>query len=62
MSPFSGDSSLLEGTPPQKKDGSLILGQHYSDSTVATGYNRIAFHAWPGCSDGGQVGVLGWVR
>ena len=29
VSPFSGDSSLLEETPPNNGTGLLILGQHY---------------------------------
>ena len=34
VSPFSGDSSLLEGTPPKNGTGLLILGQHYGKSAL----------------------------
>ena len=35
VSPFSGDSSRLEGTPPPYNGmGLLILGQHYSPVTM----------------------------
>ena len=39
VSPFSGDSSLLEGAPPLIMGGLLILGQHYSGARQGSAWH-----------------------